>query len=976
MYRLLLPALLICANLAAQQYPFDYYTPKEGLVNARIRQIKQDSKGLMYFMTYGGLSIYDGNRFRNFTQSEGLGVDFVNDLLEITPDTILIATNTNRLNMLVNGELQEYPTADGICPTINRMIKTTAGDIYVAADDGMYILKERKFTRLNTKYGNTDVGDFGELLLQWNDNLIMIPWNVALGISAVVYNIKHDRVTDVVKNSVIYSFANDQKGRLWMTSNKGISVLDANALKNGKIVEDPNAQIDDSIRHMKQSAIQFDKFNNIWLSNSKTLLKMKPGGEVEHIQFLDATRASGISSLFIDRSNVLWIGTDGNGVVKLKNQNIQLYNIIHRKKISITALTEKNDTVWMYDNLNNTVIRFTPSGTTEYKFGKKFVVTQLVVSGPSLLLSSGFGVLVVKDKNDPRSYDRPGVFFDHGQYIGSGLIDQYGSFLTPIAKSDTAFVIARIINGDVAESEPIPYTFEYPIFDRQGKLWVITRNNKVLSYSLDPKNKNYFKLHKDYSSSCPPLNSRSMTFDQNGLLWIGTRYKGLYGFRVHKDSLEILYHFSTKDGLSDNFVSALACDDNNTLWVGTQSGLDRVYKRDGHYTIGNLSKNNGFFQMISKIAVTDEVWAVTTEGAVMRVRSQVQDSSMKPPTVLLRSLLVNNVPAEVRSDLNHKENNLSFTVATPYYADEKSIRYSYRLEGSGNDSWSAPGATPTFNFVNLSPGKYKLHLKAEFPEQLFLPIEFQHAFTIHPPWWNTWGFRIPMFIVFIFGCVYVIRKYFERKMERQMLEMEKLQAIEKERTRIASDMHDDLGAGLSRIKFLSETIGMKKQQHQPIEEDITKIREYSHEMIDKMGEIVWALNERNDSISDLVSYTRSYTVEYLSQNGIECSIQLPESIPLGFVSGEFRRNIFLTVKEALHNIVKHSQARRVKMIMDVNKYLEIKLHDDGVGIHIKTNGRAGNGLLNMQRRIKDIGGELVFKNSNGTLVELRVPLPV
>src|SRR4030095_265051 len=106
--------------------------------------------------------------------------------------------------------------------------------------------------------------------------------------------------------------------------------------------------------------------------------------------------------------------------------------------------------------------------------------------------------------------------------------------------------------------------------------------------------------------------------------------------------------------------------------------------------------------------------------------------------------------------------------------------------------------------------------------------------------------------------------------------LEKQQLVEKERTRIATDMHDDMGAGLSRIKFLSETIGIKKQQQQPIEEDLGKIREYSHDMIDKMGEIVWALNEKNDSLNDLLSYTRAYAVEYLSQNGIRSSIQMPE----------------------------------------------------------------------------------------------------
>src|SRR4029078_5200124 len=147
--------------------------------------------------------------------------------------------------------------------------------------------------------------------------------------------------------------------------------------------------------------------------------------------------------------------------------------------------------------------------------------------------------------------------------------------------------------------------------------------------------------------------------------------------------------------------------------------------------------------------------------------------------------------------------------------------------------------------------------------------------------------------------------------EKEKVILERQQAIEKERTRIATDMHDDLDAGLSRIKFLSETIGIKKQKQTPFEEDISKSREYSHEMIDKMGEIVWALNEKNDSLSDLLSYSRSYAVEYLSQSGIECKVEVPDSFPAVFVSGEFRRNIYLVLKEALHNIVKHAQAGKV-----------------------------------------------------------------
>ena len=189
-------------------------------------------------------------------------------------------------------------------------------------------------------------------------------------------------------------------------------------------------------------------------------------------------------------------------------------------------------------------------------------------------------------------------------------------------------------------------------------------------------------------------------------------------------------------------------------------------------------------------------------------------------------------------------------------------------------------------------------------------------------------------------------------------------------------MHDDLGAGLSRIKFLSETIGIKRQQQQSFDEDINKIREYSHEMIDKMGEIVWALNEKNDTLSDLLSYTRSYAVEYLSQNGIACTVKAPEHFPTTFVSGEFRRNIYLTVKEALHNIVKHAQASAVIIKVDLDSKLKIEIRDNGTGFDKAKIRSFSNGLSNMETRISNINGRFEILNGLGTTIQIIVPLPV
>jgi signal transduction histidine kinase len=145
-------------------------------------------------------------------------------------------------------------------------------------------------------------------------------------------------------------------------------------------------------------------------------------------------------------------------------------------------------------------------------------------------------------------------------------------------------------------------------------------------------------------------------------------------------------------------------------------------------------------------------------------------------------------------------------------------------------------------------------------------------------------------------------------------------------------------------------------------------------MIGKMGEIVWALNEKYDSVSGLVAYTRAYAVDYLTHHEIDCNVQIPETFPDHFITGETRRNIFLTVKEALHNVAKHAKARKVNINVSAEKSIVIIISDDGVGIDMDNIRQFSNGLSNMQKRITEIGGTFEIKNSNGTTVSISVPL--
>src|SRR6185503_17781562 len=237
------------------------------------------------------------------------------------------------------------------------------------------------------------------------------------------------------------------------------------------------------------------------------------------------------------------------------------------------------------------------------------------------------------------------------------------------------------------------------------------------------------------------------------------------------------------------------------------------------------------------------------------------------------------------ASFSYKQNNLSISVAAPSFYDERQVKYSYLLQGSGNDHWSDPSTTSTFNFINLNPGQYTLKIKAAFPGNRYPDQVMDYAFVIHPPWWQTVLFRL-IAASFIMGLLIIaVRFYYRRKLEKQKMASEKQQAVEKERTRIATDIHDDLGSGLSRIRYLGEMVKLKSSQQQNILPDIEKISVFSDEMVDKMNEIVWALNEKNDSLEAIISYIRSFAVEYLSNNDVECSVTLPDTVPDQMIKG-------------------------------------------------------------------------------------------
>jgi signal transduction histidine kinase len=214
------------------------------------------------------------------------------------------------------------------------------------------------------------------------------------------------------------------------------------------------------------------------------------------------------------------------------------------------------------------------------------------------------------------------------------------------------------------------------------------------------------------------------------------------------------------------------------------------------------------------------------------------------------------------------------------------------------------------------------------------------------------------------------------KAQNQLQEIEKELAVlkgqQQERERISADMHDELGAGMTAIRLMSEIARNKMKENTPVE--IDRISSSANEVLNKMNAIIWSMNSGNDTVDNLVSYIRSYAYEYFENTPVECRVTTPGQIPAIELSGDKRRNIFLCVKESLNNALKHSKASLLTITIETTNHLKIIITDNGVGIDLQKIRQFGNGLKNINRRMESIGGTFTIENNNGTVTTLQLPI--
>lgn len=967
--------------MTAQQYPFVHYTPKDGLVNSRVRRAYQDSKGRMYFMTFGGLSMYDGARFKNYTLQNGLLSNLVNDVLEVGEDSLLVAVNTCGLNMLVRGQLKKMAVEKNSCAVINHLLKSNDGNVYATADDGLYRIKQNLFEKLPAFISpKKDPAVYLGTIAEYKDFLIFTTNDLRHYTGLYLYNKKTNAVTDVLPQLKVFSLKCDRKGMVWISTSDQLQNLDTAALNAGKLVLiKPYASFIKSGKHGPGN-ITFNLRNELFISSgSAGIIHYMKSGTTLYIGSPEPSDFA-VENFFVDQEDVLWICHDGNGVYKLPDTKLQwVTSFFGSNKSGVRSVkADSPDSCWILMNNNQVILHTSPA---------------------SKIFSLPYSInIYTLHTNNKQLYAAD----YHKLYIGSipGRQERTIRLKQILTIPDSAFFGGRFVNDPygnviffetgnigVLKNEKLLFTYPSGSYDliegmyinSNKELCVVSRSLGLQVFSLHPENPaGYLTKKAGFVKEFEQASPRCITVDNDGILWVGTQYHGLMGFEYKNNQLTKKYHFQTQNGLTDNFITSLACDKNDNILIGTQTGLDRLLKsKDNIYRIENVTKGNNIFSYISNLwaDANNNAFAFTNAGLVYKVESVKTTAVAYQPQLLIEEIKVNG---KVISDYNtplqlqHLQRNITFSLAAPAFLDEKQVKFSYLLSGSGTKEWSDTSVVSDINLLNLSPGKYTLQAKAFFLSTAYASSQIEFSFVILPPWWQTWWFRLLIGLFTITLVVILIRTYYRRKLERQKNLLEKQQIVEKERTRIAADIHDDLGAGLSTIRFLSEKV--KRNSFSDVTKtDAEKIVTNSNELVQKMNELIWAMNEKNDTLEDLLFYTRSYAAEYAEENNLRFNMDLPESIAEIIISGEVRRNVFLTVKEALHNIVKHAQAKSVSIIVSINKSLLIILKDDGIGIAENVKGD-GNGLRNMQKRILSVGGNLEIVNKNGVEVKITVPL--
>lgn len=510
------------------------------------------------------------------------------------------------------------------------------------------------------------------------------------------------------------------------------------------------------------------------------------------------------------------------------------------------------------------------------------------------------------------------------------------------------------------------------------------------TYSSDEKN--------EFSISSDIVLSIYQSKDEPNILWVGTAEGGLNKFNIKKEKF---YHYTIDDGLPNNIINGIEEDENGNLWISTNKGIsvfNPTLNTFRNYDVHDGLQSNEFNGKACFKSSTGEIFFGGMNGVTAFHPANILDNPNIPPIVITDFKIFNKsvfVKKDSKSQetkqstdyfleksitetkeiiLSYDQNFFSFEFAALDYATPNKNQYAYKMEGF-DDEWILSGNRRYAGYTNLDPGEYVFHVKGSNNDGVWNESGSSIIIIITPPFYKTWWFLIIFWIIVSIIVLATVRHFATKKLKKQIEKLERERELEKERIRISRDMHDEVGTNLTEIAILSELV--KKDVYKPDDAilHLNSISGQIAEIIDNIGQIIWAINPKNDPLENLISYIRKYSKNFLDKAGIKSKFDITDNISDINLSAEVRRNIFLIIKESLNNTVKHAEATEVNFDMKlIDSKFVIKISDNGKGF---TQAREfGNGLTNMKKRAAEIKGEYKISSepNEGTTVDLMVLL--
>ncbi len=451
----------------------------------------------------------------------------------------------------------------------------------------------------------------------------------------------------------------------------------------------------------------------------------------------------------------------------------------------------------------------------------------------------------------------------------------------------------------------------------------------------------------------------------------------------------VKYNFFTKAsdyldlnrGLPTAIVNSLCSDAKNRLWIKSEKGLSCFNPATNKVVTFTSNDDLPETNMSGDAIIFDQEdnWIVASAGRhVVRFNPDtiLQYVNNAKPKVYIEDMLVNG-KAYYFTDasniqLKANENNISFNFASPDFERNEQLVFEYKIN---DGEWTAIAKQRNVTFNNLGAGLYHFTVRCRYlGAEAWSETEYPFQFTVANYWYKTWWFLSLMALAIAGLVFYAIRAYYTKQIAIQKAAFEQQRAVEAERNRIAADMHDDLGSGLTKITYLSQMAINSDNK----DAELKRISDTSAALVGNMGEIIWAMKEENNKVEDFFLYLKDYALEYCGTNQLECLFHSPDEMPNKMIKGEMRRHLFLIFKELLHNIVKHANASKVTIGASCGKEWMISIKDDGCGMEennaIEKKRTGGNGLKNISKRLELIGGRMETKNENGTLITLFVAI--